>query len=110
MKKMILVLVGLLALGMAIPAFASDTGFDWVQWHQKRVELQKELVEQQVEAGLITPAQAELWQQNMDARQKAIEANPAAFVPGNFGRGFQRGGGMMMGGCGMRGFAQPFVR
>lgn len=111
MKKASMLLVGVLVLGLAAPTFAAETVFDWTTWHKERVELQKEVVDSRVEAGLITEAQADLWKQTMDTRQEAIEANPEAFVPGaaiNNGTGYgfgmgRRGGGRMMGGYGQMG-------
>ncbi|MBO8126965.1 MAG: DUF2680 domain-containing protein [Firmicutes bacterium] len=100
MRKMSLLLVGVLLLGLAVPAFANETTTtvtDWVEWHKDRIENIKKLIDARVEAGLLTENAAELWKENLNARQEFIETNPDSYIPGICSPAAGYGMGMGMG-------------
>ncbi|MBO8126649.1 MAG: DUF2680 domain-containing protein [Firmicutes bacterium] len=110
-KVLVMALTVVLALGVVVPAFASENGDALVKAYTQRLEAQKEYIDALVEAGQLTQAQADLIKKNIDIRIEWInsdEFDPTYTAPGFWGWGRRggrfagpmRGFGPMMGGFG----------
>ncbi|RJX23310.1 MAG: DUF2680 domain-containing protein [Ammonifex sp.] len=118
-KSVIIALCLLLALAIAIPALAQDApapaspnvtiapekAQEITALHKQMLELRSKLIDKYLEAGAVTPEQAQTAKERLQARQQFIEQNPN-YVPGFFGRGYGKGfcGGAGRGGCGGCGY------
>lgn len=98
MKKTLTVLLVALVLALAIvPVLAAakdDYQKKMVEIRLQQIELQKQAVQAQVQAGYLTKEQGDWMISQLDLQKKFISENPSAV----FGHGF--GGGMMRRGFG----------
>lgn len=100
--------IALLSVGIAGAADSAKT--DPTATYQKWVELRKEFVQKQVDAGLITPEHGKYMIERLElAKKNAGQNAPLANGRGGFGMGYrgfgQRGYGQRGFGPGMGGFA-----
>ncbi len=97
-----LLVVAMLVLGVsyAMAAVPETTQKEIDGIYQKMIELQKELIQKYVDAGLLTPEQGKYMLENLELRAK-YRSNFG------FGRGFGWGMGGMMGGGMMGGLGGP---
>lgn len=87
LKKLVsLGLAGVLLLLLGVPGVFAEESTDpgalskeqeekLIELHSQILDLRKELLDRQVEAGLITEAQAELAKKRMELQQEYLEAN-----------------------------------
>ncbi|MDR7870926.1 MAG: hypothetical protein RIN55_08715 [Tissierellaceae bacterium] len=113
MKKTILVLALILALGLSVSfAYASDNTTDinieeWRQWFQERMDWRREEIKDALDNGIITEDEAKTWDEHIDYMEEFHVEN--GFIPGgchggrfnrNSGNIPRMGNGMMMRGLG----------
>ncbi len=112
-KRMVVLLVALLVVAIAVPAYAAITDEQQkaiTDLFKQKVNLQKQIIQKYVDAGVITKEQGKLMQDRMDLMLQAQLTNPNGFVPGACLSGGSCGGfgGGMMGGFKGRGMMGGF--
>lgn len=104
MKKLTIAVVALLVLAVAVPAFAAGDGDNskLAELFDNLFSIRKQIVDQYVANGLLTPEQGKYMKDRLDYMQKFHAQNGYAWGPG-YGMMGPGGCGGMIGGFGFRG-------